>query len=282
MRTEQEIDRSEDTQAQLLQSAKLAAVGEMVACVVHELSNPLTSILGFAEVLLKEMESAHPCRQDMETIVREARRAREIVGNLLGFVRQAQPAREGVNLNQLLQQTVDLLRYQLAQEGVDVEQGYDLDIAPLPLDAGQVQQVLLNLINNAVQAMPQGGRLHLRTAQDDGSVSISVEDTGVGIPAEHLERIFEPFFTTKPDGTGLGLAISQVIVQGHGGQIVVQSRLGQGSTFTVRLPREPRGGKAASSTGHCRGNRRLEDVSTFSDRVATWASVLAGISTHLL
>ncbi len=236
--SQQQMDRLKETQAQLVQAAKLAAVGELAAGVAHELNNPLTSILGFTALLLNAMPAESPAHHDLEIVAKQARRARDIVRNLLGFARQTKPQRLPADVNTLLCQTLDLVRQHLENSGVLIEEDYTPDLGLLALDAGQMRQVFLNLITNAAHAMPEGGKLRVRTARLGDEVAVSVSDTGRGIPAEIQGRIFEPFFTTKPvgQGTGLGLSISLGIVREHGGRIAVESQAGQGSTFTVWLP----------------------------------------------
>jgi PAS domain S-box-containing protein len=237
---QQQMGQLRATQTQLVQAAKLAAVGELAAGVAHELNNPLTSVLGFAELLLANPAVSVLLRHDLEVIAREAGRARDIVRNLLDFARQTKPQRLPADVNQVLQQTLDLIRQHIEKSGIAITEDYAPDVGLLTLDSGQIKQVFLNLITNAAQAMPRGGQLSLRTAHLGGEVAISVSDTGQGIPPEIQDRIFEPFFTTKVvgQGTGLGLSVSLGIIQEHGGRISVESRVGQGSTFTVRLPAE--------------------------------------------
>jgi len=241
---EQQMDKLRETQAQLVQTAKLAAVGELSAGVAHELNNPLTSVLGFAEWLLRSLAPDAPERHDLETIAREARRARDIVRNLLDFARQTKPLREPSDVNQVLQQTLALIRQHLEKSGVVIAEEYAPEIGLVSLDGGRMKQVFLNLITNAAQAMPGGGTLLVRTVRVGNEVAVSMADTGAGIPPEVQERIFDPFFSTKPSGTGLGLSVSLGIVEEHGGRITVESQVGQGSTFTVWLPTETvRGGR---------------------------------------
>jgi PAS domain S-box-containing protein len=237
---QEQIDRLKITQAQLVQAAKLAGVGELAAGVAHELNNPLTSILGFAQLLLDTTPRDASSRGDLEIIANQARRGRDIVRNLLDFACQTKPQRLPADVNQVLCQTLVLIRQYLEKSGVAIEEDYSPGVGVLTLDSGQMKQVFLNLITNAAQAMPKGGKLRLRTACVGSEVAISVSDTGQGIPPEIRERIFEPFFTTKAtsEGTGLGLSVSLGIVQGHGGRITVESQVGQGSTFTVWLPIE--------------------------------------------
>jgi PAS domain S-box-containing protein len=237
---QQQMDRLKETQAQLVQAAKLAAVGELAAGVAHELNNPLTSVLGFTSLLLNATPSESPTRHDLEIIANQARRARDIVRNLLGFARQTKPQRLPADVNQLLRQTLDLVRRHMENSGVLIEEDYAPNLGLLTLDAGQMRQVFLNLITNATYAMPGGGKLRVHTARLGDEVAVSISDTGRGMPAEIRDRIFEPFFTTKPvgQGTGLGLSISLGIVREHGGRIAVESQAEKGSTFTVWLPAE--------------------------------------------
>src|SRR5262245_24462182 len=231
----------QNTQAQLVQAAKLAAIGEMAAQVAHEINNPLTSVLGFASLLAEQMPADSPMREDANLIVTEAGRARDIVRDLLDFSRQRPFFPEAVDLNGVLRQAVGLVRMQ-GLLGIIIDEQYAPDLPSVQVDPARMKQVFLNVINNAVQAMPEGGAVTVRTRASDDEVTVALEDTGIGIPPEHLERIFEPFFTTKPEmvGTGLGLPVSLGIVRQHGGTIEVTSTPGQGATFTIRIPRAKR------------------------------------------
>lgn len=233
---QQRMKQLQAAQLQLVQSSRLAAIGELAAGVAHELNNPLTSVLGFAELLAERDGLTPEDRRDLETIIAEAYRARDIVRGLLDFARHGRSMRMRIDVNLLLQQTLAVIRHHLEQSGVVIAEAYAPDLPFLFLDEGKMKQVALNLITNAAQAMPDGGTLHIRTARRGDGVAITVADTGSGIPLADQERIFDPFFTTKPNGTGLGLAVSLGIVQEHGGRITVESATGQGSTFTVWLP----------------------------------------------
>ncbi len=230
------MEQLKEAQARLIRSAKMAAVGQLAAGVAHELNNPLTSMLGFAEIVLQEIDQDAPYRADLETIISEGRRARQIVLNLLDFSRQRKPLRQPVDLNDILRKTLAVVHPHLQARGVTVRQSFEQDIGPLSLDTGQMQQVFLNLITNAVQAMPEGGHLTIETRRVDDQVSVSISDTGEGISPEDEGHIFDPFYTTKTSGTGLGLSVSLGIVEEHGGQITVESAPGGGCTFTVWLP----------------------------------------------
>ena len=237
-RAEEELRR---TQAQLVQSARMAAVGELAAGVAHELNNPLTPVLGLAEFVLRKDCLDDAARKDLTIIVAEARRAREIVLNLLDFARQTEPNRQQADINQLVRETMALIRSHLESNGIVVEEHYDPGLPLLLLDTTRLKQVWFNLFVNALQAMPQGGRLVVTTERQDGNVVVRVADTGVGIPVGVLPHIFEPFYTTRPvgQGTGLGLSVSLGIVRDHEGAIEVDSREGKGTTFTVWLPIRP-------------------------------------------
>jgi len=236
---QRQMERLKATQAQLVQSARMAAIGTLAAGVAHEINNPMTSVMGFAEVMLDELPASFDMRKELEIIVNEARRITRIVRNLLDFARQTPPQRRPTDLNEILRQTLTLTAEHLARSGVEIEVVHDSEIAPLPLDEGQMKQVFLNLITNAAQAMPAGGRLGIQSSRKENGITVTVADTGAGIPPEVQRRLFEPFFTTKDGGTGLGLSLSLGIVQEHGGEISVESEEGKGSTFTVWLPTNP-------------------------------------------
>ena len=239
---QQRLVELQRTQAQLVQSAKLAALGELVANIAHEFNNPLTSIVGYASELRLSLPDGDPRRDEVMIIEGEALRARKIVRDLLDFSRQRAPALEAVYVNPLLSRVVSILRHQARIANVELEEEYGVDLPTVHADADQLRQVFLNLVTNGLDAMPNGGRLRIATdlVEEEGAswVEIAVRDTGGGIAPDNLSRVFEPFFTTKPEakGMGLGLSVSQGIIQSHKGQILVESELGGGSTFRVRLP----------------------------------------------
>lgn len=237
-----QMDELRRTQDQLVQSAKLAAIGELSAGVAHEVNNPLTVVLGMSELLLRELPEGSAAARRVSTIMGEATRASRIVRGLLDFARRREPAREPVPAHELIDRAVELLDARLRRAGIDVERLYDAALPPVLVDRDQLTQVLLNLLGNAVDAMPDGGTLTLETAlvrdERGAAATVSVTDTGTGIPEDQLERVFEPFFTTKPEGrgTGLGLSVSLGIVRRHGGVLEVRSKPGQGTTMQIRLP----------------------------------------------
>jgi signal transduction histidine kinase/CheY-like chemotaxis protein len=234
----QQMAELKQTQAQLVQSTKLAAIGELAANIAHEINNPLTTVLGFASFIAERLKAGDPMREELTLIQDEASRARDIVRDLLQFSRQRDFMPETASLNQVLEQVITMVRRQGAFGTVTVNEQFAPDLPAVEVDVSRIKQVFLNIINNAVYVMPNGGSLTLRTTASSRGVRVEFEDTGPGIAPEHRDRIFDPFFTTKPEvsGTGLGLSVSLGIVQSHGGTIEVVSEVGRGTTFTVVLP----------------------------------------------
>jgi two-component system NtrC family sensor kinase len=230
---------------QLIQSEKLSAIGQLVAGVAHELNNPLTSVSGYAQLLLRDKEIPDEPRQDIEQIHVQAERAAKIVQNLLIFAREHKPERRLISVNEALRSALALQSYQLKVDNVGITLDLDPNLPPTTADNHQLQQVFLNLITNARHAMAEkGGRgtLTLRTSllTDGGGAAIKIEvsDTGIGIPERDLQKIFNPFFTTKPvgQGTGLGLSICFGIIKEHDGQIWAESQVGVGTRVSIALP----------------------------------------------
>lgn len=228
-------------QSKLHKSERLAAIGEKVSDVAHELSNPLTTILGYAQRLLRESEdSAH--RDDIQRIFSEADRASSILRQLLGSARETPLERRAIDVNPLVLRTADLQRFLLTSEKIRLELDLAPSLPPVLGDSGQLQQILMNLISNARHALlgeKAGGVISVRTRiADSGRVILEVSDSGPGIPEADRNRIFDPFFTTKPAGigTGLGLSIVMGLVHQNGGNIRVQSAVAQGATFSIDFP----------------------------------------------
>jgi signal transduction histidine kinase len=236
------IEAQRLAESRLIRSARLAAVGEMAAGVAHELNNPLTTVSGFVELVLDDLPPDAPQRADLELVLQEAQRTRGVVRRLLDFSRPVENFRAHTDLNKLLGDALVLVQHQARASGIETKLDLDEDLPWITLDPNQIKQVLLNLMNNAIQSMSSGGVLSLTTRQvvREGRawLTIAIKDTGEGIAPENLERIFEPFFTTRPpgSGTGLGLSVSYGIVSEHGGSIEVESQKGNGSCFTVYLP----------------------------------------------
>ncbi len=231
---------------QLMQSAKLASIGELAMSVAHEINNPLTGILGFTNLILKGLDATHPHYQDLKIIESEALRSRAIVRNLLDFARPSEPRKEEVEINEVARNTLLLVRYQAQTSNLEIVEQYASALPRVLIDVDQIKQVFINIIKNAFDAMPNGGRLIIRTflpTEQTGAtlVGISFQDTGAGIPLQYLPKIFDPFFTTKGElmGTGLGLAVSYSIIEKHGGRLEAESEPGRGATFTVKVPVAP-------------------------------------------
>ncbi len=222
---------------QMMQSEKLAALGEMAASFVHGIRNPLGIILGAAETLQKNLSPA--IQKEMIQFIREeGERINQMLANFLEFAKPKPPAFKEANLQEILRKTVELISIPAQQRGINIVQEYPSEDISLYLDPEQIKEALLNLEINALEAMPQGGVLRLVLAQkDDQEVIIRVSDTGQGISPQIKSKIFDPFFTTKEQGTGLGLTIVHTVVKNHGGTISVAPNNGQGTTFTITLPR---------------------------------------------
>jgi signal transduction histidine kinase len=240
LRSRMEAQRTAENR--LIQAAKLAAVGEMAAGIAHELNNPLTSVTGFAELALDEIPEESEMHKDIEIVLREALRARSVVRRLLDFARQSESTRARTSLNEIVEDVVALSKHLIHSGGVTLNLDLEVNLPWVLVDANQMKQVLLNLVHNALQAMPNGGVMKILTETVARSnrdwVVVTVMDTGIGISPADQARIFEPFFTTKGGrgGTGLGLSVTYGIVTDHGGQIDVESQPGTGSKFTVWLP----------------------------------------------
>ena len=229
------------TQEALLQSEKLAGMGQLAAGIAHEVNNPLGVVLMYAHLLLDDCDPKSKLRDDVAMIAEQADRCKKIVAGLLHFARQNKVCREPIDIRDIVDR---MLRAMALPDGVSLEIQHEVENPIAEVDRDQIVQVLTNLVSNAIAAMPDGGRLTIRTTGNEHRVNIAVGDTGVGIPPENIKKIFDPFFTTKQmgKGTGLGLAVSYGIVKMHSGDIRVQSQADPaagptGSTFTVSLPR---------------------------------------------
>jgi len=240
----------------LVHTEKMAAVGQLVSGVAHEVNNPLTAILGFADLLLENPDLPASARNDLRVILQQAQRTKEIVQNLLSFARQTPPQRNLVQVNAILRSTIQLRSYDFGSHGVAVVENFDEGLPDVLGDAHQLQQVFLNILNNAYDAIResvQPARIEIMTTKSGNYVEISFRDNGPGI--EHIDRIFDPFFTTKEigKGTGLGLSICYGIVREHSGEILCHNNSeARGATFIVRLP----AAEHASSFGVAAGVNR--------------------------
>ncbi len=228
------------TQEQLVHSTKMAAIGGLSANVAHEINNPLTSVLGYTTHLLKTLDLPEAQRKILVTMEQETLRVRKIIRNLLDFARQRPSWMGPGDISLPLKETVALVQGIADASSVEIQEDYPAEPALVNMDHNEMKQVFINIANNALQAMPRGGRLRIKAeVTRENEVVVAFADSGTGIPPEHMDKIFEPFFSTKGNGngTGLGLSISYRIVQNHGGKIEAESILHQGTTFRVVLPR---------------------------------------------
>ncbi len=238
-----DITDSAELRGKLVHAEKMAAVGQLVSGVAHEVNNPLTAILGFADLLLENPDLPQTAIKDLRVILQEAQRTKQIVQNLLSFARQMPPQRNPVQLNLILRRTIQLRSYDFNSHGVEIIEHLDEGLPDVIGDAHQLQQVFLNILNNAYDAVHEVGRparIEIMTTKSGDAVEVSFCDNGYGI--SHPDKIFDPFFTTKEvgKGTGLGLSICYGIVKEHGGEILCHNNTdGQGATFIVRFPAAP-------------------------------------------
>jgi len=215
---------------------RLASIGELVAGIAHEIRNPLAGIMTTAETLKENLDADDHRKEYLERIINEINRMNHFLVKFFAFARPQKPQYAPTYLPDILDKIFELEGKNFEDKKITLIREYPPDLPEIYLDASQIQQVLLNLTLNAVQAMPQGGRLRVSIKPGGNLVHLLIADTGVGIPPENINKIFDPFFTTKPKGVGLGLAVSQRIIKEHGGAIQVYSRVGQGTTFRVNLP----------------------------------------------
>jgi signal transduction histidine kinase len=227
-----------ETQLQIGQSEKLAAIGRLAAGVAHEIKNPLTSILNFAYLVKENKTVDKDALRDINTIIEETNRVTKIVRELLDFARQSPAKKENIEINQILQQLLALIVKQKEFRRIRFIEEYDETLPSLLADRNQLQQVFLNLLLNSAESIVEEGTITLNTRDHGDHCTITINDTGCGIKPEDLNKIFDPFFTTKPvgKGTGLGLSISYGIVKQYGGEIHCDSTEGEGSAFSVKLP----------------------------------------------
>ena len=232
---------------QLMQAEKMSSIGMLAAGVAHEINNPLTSVAGYAEALLRRFRSEPELTEDprlvdfkkyLEVIIRESYRCKGIIDSLLTFSRKSDGSVGIVSINRILQEVLELVRHKSRFEKIDIAEFFQQDLPPVRGDAAGLRQVFMNLTMNALQSIEGAGLVELSTFEQDGMITASICDTGCGIPPLLLDQIWDPFFTTKEvgKGLGLGLAVTYNIIKKHGGEIEVESKEGKGSKFTVRLP----------------------------------------------
>lgn len=237
-RVEERTKELREIQDFLIQSEKLASLGKMAAGVAHEINNPLTSILINTHLMLEKVEEKHAFYENLSLIADETSRCTNIVKGLLEFSRQELPQKAFSDINDIINRTLNLLKNQVSFYNISIIKELGLNLPQIELDKNKIEQVFWNLMFNASEAMPDGGKLTIisKFSQNKKYIEVIFMDTGVGIPKENINKLYDPFFTTKSSGTGLGLAVSYGIIKQHLGKIEVESEQGKGSTFTVSLP----------------------------------------------
>lgn len=241
---EQQI--KEHHKSEMENAERLASVGELAASMAHEIRNPVAGISNAIQVLSSEMEPENENGFIYDEIINQTQRVNRAINNLLSYARPDAPELVAEDINQIIRRSLVLMEGQIKSGMIKLEKYLDNDIPEVMIDTRQIQQVVVNLILNAVQAMEPGGTLKLSTSRKNDEILLSVADNGKGIPEDVMQTIFDPFFSTKPKGTGLGLAISRSIIEKHSGRLNVSSEAGKGSTFEICLPVKP--------TSQLRGN----------------------------
>ncbi len=243
--TREEVERLHRTQ--MSRAEHLATLGELAAGLAHEIRNPLAGIAGVIEIIGRDLPAGSPSREVLKDVQQEALHIKQILSELLDYARPRPPVCHAADLNATAEHAVALARQQVLSQPIQIELVKAEDLPHVEHDTVQIQQVLLNLLLNAIQAISSTGRIQVRLESRDAFAAVAVSDTGRGIAPEHLPNIFRPFFTTKGHGTGLGLSLARRIVEDHGGHIEVSSQPGAGTRFTVWLPlRKPAPAGAAS------------------------------------
>lgn len=249
-------------QQRVERTERLAALGRLAAGVAHEIRNPLGAIRGLVQYFQVAWKEHAEQRVYLEVIIREVDRLNRVVSDLVEFARPRELQREPHALVEIVRHAVTLVQSDVRTKGIHIVQDLDEMLPPLLVDRDLVLQALLNILLNALEAMEAGGVLKIHLTDNAAWVELAIQDTGRGIPPDQLERVFDPFFTTKPQGTGLGLAIAHSVIQAHDGEIVIDSPPGQGTTVTMRLPKQTSavevGSKetdAGASENHSRGGR---------------------------
>ncbi len=231
-------DKLKATQAMLLQSEKMAAVGQLAGGVAHEINNPMGVILGFAQSIVKRIKEDNPLYMPLKSIEREAVRCRKMVVDLLTFSRTVKSQAESIDINQTIDETLSLIESQTKLMNIKIKREYETGLPAVTAYKNQIQQVIVNLCNNAIDAMPAGGKIIIATKRIEQKIIIEISDTGKGMSEEIKKHIFEPFFTTKESGkgTGLGLSLCYEIIKKHNGTIEVESEIDKETIFTIKLP----------------------------------------------
>jgi two-component system NtrC family sensor kinase len=235
-----DIEQRRQIEEQIAQADKLVSIGQLSAGIAHEINNPLGVILGYTQLLIRNENSDTQKYNDLKTIEKHVRNCKSIVEDLLNFARSSKPNEDLIRVDEALDDVIHFIQQHAGLENIEVKKHYQASVPEMVLDEKKIKQVFMNLIMNAKHAIGKKGTLSISTGFNpvEGQVMIKVADTGHGIEKKNLARIFDPFFTTKPtgEGTGLGLSVSYGIIKNHGGDILVESNVGQGSTFTILLP----------------------------------------------
>lgn len=236
----EELDKAyrqlEAAQQEVIRAEKLSTIGEVTAIVAHEIRNPLATIGGFAQAISRRPDDNNRIERNANIIIEEVQRLEQILQNLLDFTKPTKPELVLHDVEPIIDSIVEMISQDAAENRVELEVEVQQDLPEIYLDERQLRQIIINLARNAIEAMPDGGRLLIGARQSDNNIEISVSDTGEGIPPEHREQIFDTFFTTKRTGTGLGLSLTRKITQEHGGELYVSSQPGEGSTFVIAFP----------------------------------------------
>jgi PAS domain S-box-containing protein len=233
------LRRLGDVPERALRSQTLATLGELAAGLAHEVRNPLAGMLTGAQLIAQRLPNDDPCREYANLILEEGQRLEDLIRSLLDFARPSKANLTECSVNEIVDRALALVKPLIHTQKIQVRRQYASAIGEILADRQGLLQVFLNLILNAVQAMPRGGNLHIQTSRGTDGVNIEIKDSGEGIPSDLVKRIFDPFFTTKPEGTGLGLALSLKIIHDHGGKMTVHSQPGEGTSFVVHLPVAP-------------------------------------------
>ena len=230
---EEKVQRA---QKELVKRERLALLGEMSAIVAHEIRNPLTAIKGFSQRMKRKAPGNEEIERYSNIIMEEVDRLDDVIADVLDFARRAAPKLQDVDISSVIRQTADMINAGLTESNVALSVEIEPGLPLLKGDPSQLKQVLLNICQNALKAMPEGGALGVAATCQGEKIQVSITDTGQGIAPEIREKIFQPFFTTRVHGTGLGLSLAQHVVEDHGGRITLESEVGQGTTFTIELP----------------------------------------------
>jgi len=241
------VEELKNKEAQVIQSEKMATVGKLAAGIAHQINNPLANIILYSQIHREEVDDEET-KKVLEIIEEEASLASKVVQGLLDFSRYREFKREAVQINEVIRKMLNILKPQLQYKNIKLELNLDENLPEIQGDSAKLLDAFINIATNAIDAMKEGGRLSIRTGKSDGKVVVEIADTGMGIPEEHLSKIFDPFFTTKEvgKGTGLGLYITYSIINKHGGEIEVESKVGKGTKFTIYLPGEVNAGNTYS------------------------------------